>query len=300
MTIAPSYLQKGDTVAIVATARFIAAETLLPVRALFKAWGLQVYIHPSLYLQDHQFAGNDAQRAEMLQDLLDNTTIKAIICARGGYGTTRIIDQIDFTTFKKHPKWIAGFSDVTALHARLQHLHIQSLHSIMPVLFDHEKAKNSVRSLQDTLFGKPNTFHIAAHAYNKKGQATAPLIGGNLSIVAHLMGTPDELNTVGKILFLEDLDEYLYHIDRMMVQLKRGGKLATLAGLVIGHFTDMKDNPIAFGKNALEIIAAHVAEFDFPVCYGFPVGHAYDNMTLICGANYTLSVTAEGSQLALA
>jgi muramoyltetrapeptide carboxypeptidase len=298
MMIAPSYLQKGDTIAIVATARFIAAETLLPVLALLERWGLQVYIHPFLYLQDHQFAGNDAQRAEMLQDLLDNTAIKAIICARGGYGTTRIIDQIDFSTFKTHPKWIAGFSDVTALHARVHQLHIQSLHSIMPVLFENDK--DAVQSLKDTLFGKPNTFNLAAHAYNKMGQATAPLIGGNLSIIAHLMGTPDALDTAGKILFLEDLDEYLYHIDRMLVQLKRGGKLSKLAGLVVGHFTDMKDNPIAFGKNASQIIASHVAEFDFPVCFGFPVGHAHDNMTLICGARYTITVTAEGSQLVLA
>lgn len=298
-TISPPYLQAGDMIAIVATARFITPDILLPVIKTINSWGLQVYLHPELYAQENQFAGSDETRASILQDLLQNTTVKAILCARGGYGTTRIIDKLDFTHFKKAPKWIIGFSDVTALHIRLNHLGIQSLHSIMPILFENIEAEKSTLSLKSTLLKDFHDFNILPHEYNRTGTATAELIGGNLSMLAHLMGTPDEIETKGKILFIEDLDEYLYHIDRMMTQLQRGGKINQLAGLIVGHFSDMKDNLVPFGKNALQIIADQTKEFDFPVCFGFPVGHAFDNMTLVCGAEYKLAVTAQGSHLSL-
>lgn len=298
-TISPPYLQAGDMIAIVATARFITPDILLPVIKTINSWGLQVYLHPELYAQENQFAGSDETRASVLQDLLQNTTVKAILCARGGYGTTRIIDKLDFTHFKKAPKWIIGFSDVTALHVRLNHLGIQSLHSIMPILFENIGAEKSTLSLKSTLLKDFHDFNILPHEHNRTGTATAELIGGNLSMLAHLMGTPDEIETKGKILFIEDLDEYLYHIDRMMTQLQRGGKINQLAGLIVGHFSDMKDNLVPFGKNALQIIADQTKEFDFPVCFGFPVGHAFDNMTLVCGAEYKLAVTAQGSHLSL-
>ena len=298
-TISPPYLQAGDMIAIVATARFITPDILLPVIKTINSWGLQVYLHPELYAQENQFAGSDETRVRVLQDLLHNTTVKAILCARGGYGTTRIIDKLDFTHFKKAPKWIIGFSDVTALHVRLNHLGIQSLHSIMPILFENIGAEKSTLSLKSTLLKDFHDFNVLPHEYNRTGTATAELIGGNLSMLAHLMGTPDEIETKGKILFIEDLDEYLYHIDRMMTQLKRGGKINQLAGLIVGHFSDMKDNLVPFGKNALQIIADQTKEFDFPVCFGFPVGHAFDNMTLVCGAEYKLAVTTQGSHLSL-
>jgi len=298
-TISPPYLQAGDMIAIVATARFITPDILLPVIKTINSWGLQVYLHPELYAQENQFAGSDETRVRVLQDLLHNTTVKAILCARGGYGTTRIIDKLDFTHFKKAPKWIIGFSDVTALHVRLNHLGIQSLHSIMPILFENIGAEKSTLSLKSTLLKDFHDFNVLPHEYNRTGTATAELIGGNLSMLAHLMGTPDEIETKGKILFIEDLDEYLYHIDRMMTQLQRGGKINQLAGLIVGHFSDMKDNLVPFGKNALQIIADQTKEFDFPVCFGFPVGHAFDNMTLVCGAEYKLAVTTQGSHLSL-
>ena len=298
-TISPPYLQAGDMIAIVATARFITPDILLPVIKTINSWGLKVYLHPELYAQENQFAGSDETRVRVLQDLLHNTTVKAILCARGGYGTTRIIDKLDFTHFKKAPKWIIGFSDVTALHVRLNHLGIQSLHSIMPILFENIGAEKSTLSLKSTLLKDFHDFNILPHEHNRTGTATAELIGGNLSMLAHLMGTPDEIETKGKILFIEDLDEYLYHIDRMMTQLQRGGKINQLAGLIVGHFSDMKDSLVPFGKNALQIIADQTKEFDFPVCFGFPVGHAFDNMTLVCGAEYKLAVTTQGSHLSL-
>lgn len=299
MMTSPPFLQKGDTIAIAATARFVTHEQMKPIIEIIESWGIKVFIHEGLYEVCNQFGGDDEHRAKAFQDLINNTDIKAIICARGGYGTTRMIDLIDFSPMKTSPKWIAGFSDVTALHARLNHLKIQSLHSIMPILFENSLGEASVNSLKNTLFGNVTDFQVRVNSLNRLGVAKAELIGGNLSIIAHLMGSVDELDTAGKILFIEDLDEYLYHIDRMMVQLKRGGKLHQLAGLVVGHMSDMKDNQIPFGKNAYEIIAEYVAEYNFPVSFGFPVGHVFDNFTLICGANYQLEVNEYEVRLAL-
>lgn len=290
-------LQKGDTIAIVSTARKISIEEITYSLEVFRSWGLSVTTAPNLFAQDHQFAGTDAQRLADIQWAFDNPQIKAIICARGGYGTARIIDQIDFTNIKQQPKWVAGFSDVTVLLSHLQVHGIECLHAIMPILFPHPNAVNSIESMRKALFGELLEYQVPYNELNKLGTAKGEIVGGNLSIINNLIGTKSDFDFAGKILFIEDIDEYLYHVDRMMVQLDRSGKLANLAALIVGHFTDMKDNTIAFGQDAYQIINQTVKKYAYPVCYGFPIGHAFDNMALICGREAELMVSGAGSML---
>ncbi|MES2560228.1 MAG: LD-carboxypeptidase [Bacteroidota bacterium] len=295
----PPYLKSGDTIAITATARKVSIEELQPSIDLFKSWGLNVKLAEGIFETDNQFAGNDSIRAHALQLLLDDENVQAIICARGGYGTVRLIDQLDFTTFAQEPKWIIGFSDVTVLHSHIfSHLHIPTIHAAMPITMQaHNNDDESNVSLRDMLFGKSISYTFPSHPFNRTGKATGKLIGGNLSVLFSLMGSPSDIDTAGCILFLEDLDEYLYHIDRMMVNLKRTGKLKNLAGIVIGGMSDMRDNTIPFGKTALETIAEHVAEYTYPVAYGFPGGHERKNLALIFGTDYTLTVSDLGSEI---
>lgn len=288
--IAPPALNKGDKIAIVSTARFLPQEQLDPALAILRSWDLEPIVAPSVTRPFHQFAGTDEERGRDFQNALDNPEIKAIICARGGYGSVRTIDAIDFSNFAQNPTWIAGYSDVTVLH---NHIHtncgVQTLHSTMPVNF----AKNSeeaLSSLKDALFGKDISHTAPSHKTNRKGKGSGQVIGGNLSILYSLTGTNSGIDTNGKILFIEDLDEYLYHIDRMMQNLKKSGMLENLAGLIVGGMTDMHDNDTPFGFTAHEIIENAVAEYDFPICYEFPVGHFDDNRTLICGRSATLDV----------
>lgn len=296
------FLKTGDTIGITATARKISAEEIEPAIKIFESWGLKVIFSSSLFEISNQFAGNDLQRTKGFQELLDNPEVKAIICARGGYGTVRIIDMMDWRAFSINPKWIIGYSDITVLH---NHIHtklgIPSIHGTMPINMLPSKAdKESIESLQRILFGeKPEAISTQSHPLNKKGTAEAKLIGGNLSVIYSLLGSASDIDTKGKILFLEDLDEYLYHIDRMMINLKRNGKLHQLAGLVVGGMSDMKDNMVPFGSPAEEIIASHVADADYPVCFAFPAGHEKRNLPLILGAHYYFSVNESGVTLAL-
>ncbi len=296
------FLKTGDTIGITATARKISAEEIEPAIKIFESWGLKVIFSSSLFEISNQFAGNDLQRTKGFQELLDNPEVKAIICARGGYGTVRIIDMMDWRAFSINPKWIIGYSDITVLH---NHIHtklgIPSIHGTMPINMLPSKAdKESIESLQRILFGeKPEAISTQSHPLNKKGTAEAKLIGGNLSVIYSLLGSASDIDTRGKILFLEDLDEYLYHIDRMMMNLKRNGKLHQLAGLVVGGMSDMKDNMVPFGSPAEEIIASHVADADYPVCFAFPAGHEKRNLPLILGAHYYFSVNESGVTLAL-
>ena len=290
MYIRPPFLKKNDRVAIVATAKNFDKEELAAAIQSFKSWGLEVVEGKWLYEKHHQFAGSDSERKEDLQWALDDSTIQAVFCARGGYGTAKIIDTIDFKKTLKHPKWVVGFSDVTVLHAQLQVNKIQSIHGVMPILFGQKGYKLSIEKLRDVLFGKKISYEIVSNKLNREGEVTGKLIGGNLSIICSLIGTSSELNTKGKILLLEDVGENLYRIDRMVVQLKRAGKLKVLAGLVVGHFTAMEDNKINFGKTAYEIIADAVKEYNYPVCFGFPAGHEADNLPLVLGAEQTLTV----------
>ena len=288
--ITPPYLQKGDTVAILATARKHIVKSMQPTIDLLESWGLTVVIGKSIGLEENQLAGNDEQRAADLQEQLDNPNIKAIWCARGGYGTVRVVDLVDFTQFKKSPKWLVGFSDVTVLHNHLNTMGYKSIHGIMPISLA-KASKEAVESLRLSLFGQPLQYAIDPHPMNRLGKASGELVGGNLSILYSLLGSPSAIDCKDKILYIEDLDEYLYHIDRMMMNLKRNGCLESLKGIIVGSMTDMKDNDIPWGKNALEIVQDVTKQYNIPVIFNFPAGHIHDNRALILGNNVTIEVT---------
>lgn len=287
----PPFLIKGDTIAIAASARKISCEELQPAIDTFESWGLSVVTPPNIYSQFNQFAGNDEERAASLQSLLDDENIKAIIFARGGYGTIRIIDKLDFTSFSKHPKWIVGYSDITVLHSHIQqNLGIETIHAIMPLNFRQitDETAQSIDSLRKCLFGEVLSYTFENETGTLSGQAQGILTGGNLSILYSLIGSPTDIDTTGKVLFIEDIDEYLYHIDRMMVSLKRAGKLDSLSALLVGGFTDMRDNDTPFGKTAREIISDAVKDYNYPVIFGFPAGHQPLNQPLILGREITI------------
>jgi muramoyltetrapeptide carboxypeptidase len=288
--ITPPYLQKGDTVAILATARKHIVKSMQPTIDLLEGWGLHVVIGKSIGLEENQLAGNDEQRAADLQEQLDNPNIKAIWCARGGYGTVRVVDLIDFTAFKKSPKWLVGFSDVTVLHNHLNTMGYKSIHGIMPISLA-KASTEAIESLRLSLFGQPLQYAIDPHPMNRLGKATGELVGGNLSILYSVLGSPSAIDCTDKILYIEDLDEYLYHIDRMMMNLKRNGCLESLKGIIVGSMTDMKDNDIPWGKNALEIVQDVTKQYNIPVIFNFPAGHIHDNRALILGNNVTIEVT---------
>ncbi len=288
----PSYIKRGDKIGIVSTARRISKEEIYPAVKIFKEWGLEVVLGKHLFEEYNQFAGTDEQRTADLQQMLDENSVKAIIFARGGYGTVRIIDKLNFSNFIKKPKWIAGYSDVTVLHS---HIHsnfgIETLHSTMPLNISENKfSEESLESFKKALFGEKITYSLKISSLSRKGKAEGILVGGNLSILYSLIGTKSDINTNGKILFIEDLDEYLYHIDRMMMNLKRAGKLNNLAGLIVGGMSEMNDNKIPFGKTANKIIAETVEEYNYPVCFNFPAGHKNDNRVLILGREIKFNV----------
>lgn len=290
--IIPPYLEPGDKIAIVVTARKITKQELLPAIKKFTEWGFEVVLGKNICAEENQYAGSDEQRLNDLQQMLDDPTVKAIICARGGYGTVRIIDLIDFSLFIKNPKWIIGYSDITVLHSHIhQNFDIETLHATMPLNFPSDgKDNDSLKTLRTALTGEKLSYNIFHDKYFRKGEASGIIIGGNLSLLYALSGTTSDIETFGKIMFIEDLDEYLYHIDRMMMQLKRSGKLKNLAGLIVGGMTEMKDNAVPFGKTAYEIVFDAVKEYDYPVCMGFPAGHGEDNMALIFGRKIFMSV----------
>jgi len=293
----PPFLKPGDCIGIVAPARKISADELHPAIQQLESWGLKVKLGKHIYSIDNQFAGTDEERLADMQQMLDDEEVKAILSARGGYGSVRIIDKFDFIRFRQKPKWIAGFSDVTVFHSHIQsHFDIQTLHCTMPINFS--KDTESTELLHKALFGELNEYTLPVHPFNRQGKSEGVMCGGNLSLLYALAATPSDIDTRGKILFLEDLDEYLYHIDRMMLQLKRAGKLAPLSGLVIGGFSEMKDNTVPFGKTAEEIILDAVKEYSFPVCFGFPAGHGAKNFPLYMGRTYQLNVNNKNTSLA--
>ena len=295
MKIPPS-IQKGDTIAILATARKNIDDNLKTTIDLLHHWGLEVVIGKSIGLDNNQLAGTDAQRAEDFQEQLDNPNIKAIWCVRGGYGTVRMIDLLDFTKFKQNPKWIVGFSDVTVMHSYLNKINIASIHGLMPVTVE-KASPESIESLRKALFGESLKYEIPFEAANRLGTAKGEIVGGNLSILYSLMGSNAQIDCKGKILFMEDLDEYLYHIDRMMMALKRCGYFENLNGLIIGSMTKMKDNDIPWGKNANQIIEDVTKEYSFPILYNFPAGHIQNNSPLIFGKQVSLELNATTSKL---
>ena len=288
--IRPNYLQKGDAVAIVSTARKVSKKELIPALAILKNWKLNVVIGTSIEAEEHQFAGNDNLRASDFQEMLDNPKIKAIWCARGGYGTIRMIDLLDFSNFKNNPKWIIGYSDVTVLHSHLHQLGFETLHAQMPVSIETKTAA-CVQSIKSSLFGNNTNITIPSEVPNVTGNAKGVLVGGNLSILYSLCGSSSSISTKGKILFIEDLDEYLYHIDRMLQNLKRNGMLDQLEGLIIGGMTKMHDNDIPFGQSTEEIILSICNDYNYPIVFNFPAGHIDDNRALILGRKAELIIS---------
>jgi muramoyltetrapeptide carboxypeptidase len=290
--VRPPFLKKGDHVGIAAPARKINAGIIIQATRLLKQWGFRVVTGLHLFDDNHQLAGTDEARAEDLQRMLDDPELRAILCARGGYGTVRIIDRLDFSAFRKYPKWIAGYSDITVLHSHIHtNLAIETIHSTMPYYFGEPGvSEETFNTLRNVLTGVPLSYTFNSLPLSRPGTARGPLVGGNLSILCSIAGSLSDIDTNGKILFLEDLDEYLYHVDRMMVQLKRLGKLERLAGLIIGGLTDMKDNTVPFGKTAEQIIAEAVKEYSYPVCFGFPAGHLPDNRAMVLGREAMLRI----------
>ena len=294
----PPYLKSGDSIGICATARKVSPEEMEEAIKMMESWGLYVVLGKNLYGEENQFSGTDEQRTEDLNFFLNDPNIKAVISGRGGYGTLRIIDKVDFSAFKKNPKWIIGYSDITVLHSHI-HSNFQTatLHATMPINF--KKDEHSTETLRMALFGEPVSYKSENFSFvkNREGIAEGQIVGGNLSLIYSMQGSVSDIDTNGKILFLEDLDEYLYHIDRMILSLKRAGKFSGIKGLIIGGMDDMKDNTIPFGKTAEEIIQEHVAEYNFPVCYRFPAGHDIKNYALQLGRNVKLDVGEKNSEL---
>ena len=293
MTIIPPYLQKGDTIGITCPAGFMAADKAQTCIDTLHEWGYNVMVGKTLgSASTNYFSGTDEERTDELQAMLDDDSINAILCGRGGYGLGRIIDQLDFSRFKKNPKWIIGFSDITVLHEHVySNYKIASLHAPMAAAFNDGGAENEfVQSIKNALEGKKARYECAVHDFNKRGEAVGELVGGNLTLVAHLIGSASATKTRGRILFLEDTGELLYKIDRMLYQLKRSGSLEKLAGLIIGGFSDMTDTERPFGKTVYEIVQDIVKEYDYPVCYNFPVSHSKENYALKVGLGYKLKV----------
>lgn len=289
----PPYLQPGDTIGIVCPAGYMALERAQTCIDTLQQWGYVVKMGSTLGSgSDTYFSGTDEARLQDLQMMLDDDSVKAILCGRGGYGVSRIIDRIDFKRFRKTPKWIIGFSDITVLHAHIYSRYkVATLHAPMAAAFNDGGAENEfVLSLKHALEGRKARYVVEPHGMNRRGEAVGDLVGGNLALLAHLTGTDSDLKTKGRILFVEDVGEYLYSIDRMFYQLKRSGKLEKLAGLIIGGFTDTKDTDRPFGKTVIELIQEVVQEYDYPVCFDFPVSHAKENYALKVGVGYKLKV----------
>ncbi len=289
----PAYLKKGDTIGIVCPAGYMALEKVETCINTLQDWGFQVKIGKTVGSDSTTyFSGTDEERLSDLQTMMDDDDVNAVLFGRGGYGMGRIIDQIDFKKFKDNPKWLIGYSDITILHSHLfSNYYISSIHAPMAAAFNDGGNKNEfVLSLRNVLLGKKIKYSCPVHEFNKKGEAIGELVGGNLALLAHSIGTGSDIKTKGKILFIEDIGEQSYNIDRMFYQLKRSRKLSKLAGLIIGGFTDVKDTERPFGKNAYEIIKDIISEYDYPVCFDFPVSHTDRNYALKIGIGYKLKV----------
>ncbi len=294
----PPYLKKGDTIGITCPAGYMATEKAQICINTLQSWGFEVIVGKTLGSKSkNYFSGTDEERGDELQAMLDDENINAILFGRGGYGMGRIIDGLDFTKFKKKPKWVIGYSDITVLHAHLfTKIKVASLHAPMAAAFN-EGENEFIQSLHNAIKGKKAKYSCAANSFNKQGSATGELVGGNLSLLANITGTASDINTKNKILFLEDIGEQIYSIDRMLYQLKRSGKFDNLAGLIIGGFTDIKDTERPFGKTVYQTIQEIVSEYDYPVAYGFPVSHGTENYALKIGVQYILKVGKSKTQL---
>ena len=289
-------LEKGDEIRIVSSARKISALELEAAKDFFIKNGFRVSEGKNLFKIHHQFAGSDKDRLNDLQEAIDDPVVKVIWMARGGYGTHRIINDLDIRQLQKNPKWIVGYSDVTVLHALLNSNGLKSLHATMPLNFKDQSIESFSKTL-DILKGATPEYKIDPHPLNKKGNAKGRLVGGNLSILYSLNGTGFLPEMKDSILFFEDLDEYLYHIDRMMMNLYLSGLLEKIKGLIVGGLSDMNDNLVPFGKSAEEIVFEHIDQYDIPVCFAFPAGHQKENYPLILGKEISLIVSDESVKI---
>lgn len=289
--ITPPYLKRNDKVALVATAGIVKQDDVMLAVEKLKEIGLQVVLGEHLFSQHLIYAGTDEQRLQDFQKALDDNSIKAIFCARGGYGTVRIIDRINFTHFAAHPKWIIGFSDITVLHNHInRHFDIKTLHSAMPFNVSNDPNYDAIDSIRRALSGAPIEYPIPAHPLNRMGIAKGKIVGGNLSVMYGLLGSNSEVSTTGCILFIEDLGEYMHHLDRMLISLKRCGKLSKISGLIVGAFTNMKEGRYQYNLTPEELILDAVSSYKYPVCFNFPAGHISSNYALVMGQMAHLKV----------
>lgn len=293
--IQPSHLKQGDTIGIVCPSGNIPLEKVQICIQTLEKWGYSVKLGTTVGAKKDSFSGSDQQRAEDLQTMLDDASVKAILCARGGYGASRIIGSMNFKNFNEHPKWIIGFSDITVLHAAILQQNCMSIHGPMAAAFAKGvEGEPYIQSLKQVLEGEKTKYKIPAHSMNTLGNAKAELVGGNLCILAHLIGSKNEVETSGKILFLEDVGEYHYNIDRLLIQCKNAGLFDNLAGLVIGGFTDLKDPASDFGATAYEIIKEHTSAYTYPICFDFPISHSLPNYAIKQGQQYSLEISEAG------
>ena len=295
--IIPPYLQPGDEVAILSPASFPPTENWKQGVEVLENWGLRVRMAPNYLSRHFGLGGTDAERLSDLQQMLDDPSIKAIFPIRGGYGSSRLLDSLDFSGFKTHPKWIVGFSDITALLCEVDRLGFASIHGPMPHNFCQKGGEAALQNLHSLLFEGSTSVSAPSHPLNRLGEASAEIIGGNLSLLCHLIGSPTFASTAGKILFLEEIGERLYHVDRMLLQLKRAGLFQNLAGLIVGGFTDCNEASLTIGKTAFELVAEHTSGTSYPIAFDFPAGHIPNNQPLVFGVKTKLLVNAAGVQL---
>ena len=296
--ISPSHLNSGDTIGIVACGKKVSKRDIMAAVSTFESWGLRVVMAPHVVSDEHSYlAASDDNRKADFQKMINDPAIKAIVCARGGYGSTRIIDDLDFSPMLYKPKWIVGFSDVTAIHLKLVSLGIQSIHGPMPINFSNPAANESINRLKQILFAEPGPIEARASSYNISGKAEGVCVGGNLSLITESLGTGSETDFTECILIIEEIDEYYYRLDRMFNQLKRAGKLENLAGLVIGQMTSMKEEDPAFGEGVEKIVLDKIKGFDYPIGFNFPIGHEQPNLAWISGGKMKLFVSQAGSVL---
>ncbi|MGC6432390.1 MAG: S66 peptidase family protein [Jejuia sp.] len=300
----PPFLKEGDTVAIVAPAGILKNREgeINKAKALLKRWGLNTIIGKHVFNQGKHFAGTDDERCEDFQKALDDASVKAIWCARGGYGSVRILDKLNWTKFKNNPKWIIGYSDITAIHSEVHNLGFQSLHAMMCTSLQDDVAtiKETIATFRNAIFGKPLSYTLEGSKYNQPGTVSTPVVGGNLTIMHTMLGSKTSIDTSGKILFIEEIGEYKYHIDRMLQSLKRAGYFENCAGVIIGDMTKIKRNTTPWGSSIEQLILDVLSDYNFPIAFNMKAGHEKDNRALIFGKTVTLMVDKTESSIEFA
>ena len=298
--IQPQNLQAGDIIGLVCPAGSIPMEKVQKCVETLDQWGYQVKLGKTVGTRSNSFSATDEERAFDLQQMLDDTTVKAILCGRGGYGMSRIMKDINLVAFTKQPKWVIGFSDITVFHAAIQREGCMSIHGPMAAAFNKgAEGEPYIQALKTILEGGKTVYNTAPHVFNKLGMVKAPMVGGNLCMMAHLIGSSNSFDTAGKLLFIEDIGEYHYNLDRLMIQIKNAGLLDNIVGLIVGGFTDMKDASANFGATANEIIQSHLAGYEYPVCFDFPISHSVNNYPIVEGGLYELSIQENSVSLTM-